>query len=63
MSTITSILLFLLAPILLLSAVIDWILETPSDRAKRWRQDGLSKREIGRRLGVSQYRVNKFLAS
>ena len=48
----------LLLPVLLLT----WILETNRDRARRWRRQGLSQREIARRLGCSRHRVVKLLA-
>jgi DNA-binding CsgD family transcriptional regulator len=48
----------LLLPVLLLA----WILETKRDRARRWRRQRLSQREIARRLGCSRHRVVKLLA-
>ena len=48
----------LLLPVLLLA----WILETDRDRARRWRRQRLSQREIARRLGCSRHRVVKLLA-
>jgi hypothetical protein len=54
-------LFWILLPVLFLGAIIAWALETKSDRAKRWHRTGVSKAEIGRRLGVTKYRVNKFL--
>jgi hypothetical protein len=62
-TTFTTILFFVLIPILILGAIVNWALETPGDRAKRWHQTGTSKAEIGRRLGVTKYRVNKLLAA
>jgi hypothetical protein len=48
----------LLLPVLLL----DWALETRSDRARRWRRAGLSQAAIADRLGCTRYRVRALLA-
>ena len=48
----------LLLPIVL----ICWALETPADRARRWRADGWSQQHIADRLGLSRYKVRKLLA-
>jgi hypothetical protein len=62
MSTITCTLFWVLAPLLILGAAIAWALEDDRDRARRWRRSGTSQAEIGRRLGVTRYRVGKLLA-
>lgn len=62
MTTFTAIVLWVILPVLILVAVVNWALETHQDRAKRWHNAGVSKAEIARRLGVSRYRVNKLLA-
>jgi hypothetical protein len=48
----------LLLPVLLLG----WVLETRSDRARRWRRAGLSQAAIAGRLGCTRYRVRALLA-
>lgn len=51
-------LVLLLLPVLFLA----WALETPADRARRWRAAGLSQQRIADRLGCSRYRVRQMLA-
>lgn len=48
----------LLLPVLLLA----WALETPSDRVRRLRRTGLSQRAIAAQLGISRHRVARALA-
>jgi hypothetical protein len=48
----------LLLPVLLLA----WLLETDSDRARRFRRAGLSQQRIADRLGCSRWRVRRLLA-
>lgn len=48
----------LLLPVLFLA----WLTESRTDRARRWRADGLSQARIAERLGVSRYKVRKLLA-
>lgn len=52
------VLVLLLAPVLFLA----WCLESPADRARRWRQQGMTQTAIASRLGISRYRVRKLLA-
>jgi hypothetical protein len=51
-------LVLLLLPIVL----ITWLLETDTDRARRWRADGMSQQRIADRLGISRYKARKLLA-
>jgi len=62
MATITCTLFWVLAPLFILGAVVAWALETDRDRVRRWRRAGTSQAEIGRRLGVTRYRVRVLLA-
>ena len=62
MTTITCTLFWVLAPLLILGAAIGWLFEDNRDRARRWRRTGTSQAEIGRRLGVTRYRVRLLLA-
>ena len=48
----------LLLPVLFLA----WLTESRTDRARRWRRQGLSQQAIASRLGVSRYRARKLLA-
>lgn len=48
----------LLLPVLFLA----WLLESDTDRARRWRAAGLSQQRIADRLGISRYRVRRLLA-
>jgi DNA-binding CsgD family transcriptional regulator len=62
MTTISCAFLWVLTPLLIVLAVIAWATETNRDRARRWRRQGLSQREIARRLNCSRHRVVKMLA-
>jgi hypothetical protein len=62
MSTITCTLFWVLAPLFILLAAIAWFVETDRDRVRRWHRTGTSQAEIGRRLGVTRYRVRVLLA-
>jgi hypothetical protein len=62
MATITCTLFWVLLPLLVCITAITWLLEDDRDRARRWRRSGTSQAEIGRRLGVTRYRVGKLLA-
>jgi transposase len=48
----------LLIPVLFLA----WAMETPTDRARRWRRAGLSQQRIADRLGCSRTTVRRMLA-
>jgi hypothetical protein len=63
MSTITCTLFWVLAPLFILGAAIAWFVETDCDRVRRWRQAGVSYAEIGRRSGLTVYRVKKLAAA
>lgn len=56
---VATILAILVMPILFLA----WVLETDSDRARRWRKAGMSQQRIADRLGCSRYKVRRILAS
>lgn len=51
-------LVLLLAPVLFLA----WLTESRTDRARRWRAQGLSQARIADRLGVSRHQVRKLLS-
>lgn len=61
--SISCIALWALVLLLLPALILAWALETPTDRARRWRADGLSQARIAERLGVSRYKVRKMLAT
>lgn len=54
---------WLLALFLLPLLILLWAMESPGDRAKRWRQQGMTQTAIASRLGVSRYRVRQLLAT
>lgn len=58
----SSFLLFVFLPLLLLIAVVDVLTMSDERRAKVWRRAGLSQSAIAAKLGVSRYRVRQFLA-
>ncbi len=62
MTTISCTLFWVLVPLLICITAIAWLLEDDRDRARRWRCAGTSQAEIGRRLGVTRYRVRVLLA-
>ena len=62
MTAITCALFWVFTPLLIVLAVIAWATETNRDRARRWRRQGLSQRNIAERLGCSRYQVMKLLA-
>jgi hypothetical protein len=51
------------ALLLLPLIVLLWATESPSARARRWRDAGMSQRAIAARMGVSRYRVGQLLAA
>jgi predicted DNA-binding protein (UPF0251 family) len=59
MATVTSLVLFILFPLVVLVAVLLWATESRDQRIRRWVRSGLSQREAARRLGVSRYAVSK----
>lgn len=48
--------------ILLPVLVLSWLLESRTDRIRRWRADGMTQTAIASRLGISRYQVRKALA-
>lgn len=60
--TTTCVLLWTLALLLLPVLFIAWLLESRTDRARRWRAAGWSQQRIADRLGCSRYQVRKLLA-
>ena len=58
MTNISCALLWVLTPLLIVLAVIAWATE----RARRWRRQGLSQARIAERLGCSRWRVRQLLA-
>ena len=59
----TSLLLFILFPLLLLVGVVLWITESREQRIQRWHRSGQSQRAIAARLGVTRYQVRLALAA
>jgi hypothetical protein len=62
MTTIACALLWVLTPLLIILTAIAWALETDAERARRWRQGGLSQQRIADRLGCSRWKVRQMLA-
>jgi hypothetical protein len=62
MTTISSALLWVLTPLLIVLVAITWALETKRDRARRWRRSGVSQSRIAKRLGCSRWKVRRLLA-
>lgn len=60
--TTTCVLLWTLALLLLPVLFIAWLLESRTDRARRWRAAGWTQQRIADRLGCSRYQVRKLLA-
>jgi hypothetical protein len=60
--TTTCLLAWALALLLLPCLFLAWLTESRTDRARRWRQQGLTQQAIADRLGISRYRVRKLLA-
>jgi hypothetical protein len=48
--------------ILLPVLVLSWLLESRTDRIRRWRAGGMTQSAIASRLGISRYQVRKALA-
>lgn len=57
-----SFLYWLIAPLLLLIAVVDLATMSTDRRARLLRRSGLSQMAIAQRLGVTRYRVRQALA-
>ena len=61
--TTTCLLAWTLALLLLPVLFLAWLLESRTDRARRWRAAGLSQQRIADRLGCSRYQVRRFAVS
>lgn len=61
--TTTCLLAWALALLLLPVLFLAWLLESRTDRARRWRRAGWSQQRIADRLGCSRYQVRKLLAA
>jgi hypothetical protein len=61
--TITCLLAWTVALLLLPILFLAWATESRADRVRRWRAAGLSQARIAERLGVSRYQVRKLLAA
>jgi hypothetical protein len=59
----TSFLLFILFPLLLLVGVVLWVTESREQRIRRWHRSGQSQRAIAARLGTTRYQVRVALAA
>lgn len=60
--SISCIALWALVLLLLPALILAWALETPADRARRWRSYGWSQQRIADRLGCSRWKVRRLLA-
>jgi predicted transcriptional regulator len=58
-----SLLFWLLAPLLVVVAIIDLVTASESRRARILRRSGLSQQAIASRLGVSRYKVRQYLTA
>ena len=52
--TTTCLLAWAVALLLLPCLILAWAFETPGDRARRWRQQGMTQQAIANRLGCSR---------
>jgi AraC-like DNA-binding protein len=62
MST-TCLLAWALALLLLPALLLAWLTESRTDRARRWRRQGLTQQAIASRLGCSRTTVRRLLAA
>lgn len=60
--TTTCLAAWALALLLLPLLILLWALETRTDRARRWRRQGLTQQAIASRLGCSRSTVRRLLA-
>ena len=60
--TTTCLMAWALALLLLPVLVIAWATESQTDRARRWRRQGLTQQAIADRLGCSRWKVRQMLA-
>lgn len=63
MTTTACLLAWTLALLLLPALILAWILETRTDRARRWRAAGWTQQQIADRLGCSRSTVRRLLAA
>lgn len=56
MDRLSLVLMILLMPVLFLG----WLTESYPERARRWRQSGMSVADIAVKLNVSPYKVRKY---
>lgn len=61
--SISCILIWTVALLLLPVLFLAWLTESRADRARRWRAAGMTQARIADRLGVSRYQVRKLLAA
>jgi len=59
--TITCLVAWAIALLLMPILFLAWALESDQDRARRWRRSGLSQQRIADRLGCSRWRVRQLL--
>lgn len=59
---LSSLLFAILLPFIILTAVVSWLFETRSDRARRLYASGRSQQSIADHLGCSRSTVRKLLA-
>jgi DNA-directed RNA polymerase specialized sigma24 family protein len=60
--SVTCLLAWAVALLLLPALIIAWALETKPERARRWRRDGWTQQRIADRLGCSRTTVRRMLA-
>lgn len=63
MTTVLWLIATLLAILAIPWIVLNWLLESDQERARRLRREGWSQRRIADYLGVTPYRVRKLLAA
>ena len=61
--TICTLIAWTLALLLLPILLMAWLLESRTERARRWRAAGWSQQRIADHLGCSRYQVRKLLAA
>ena len=62
MATITTIVLFILLPVLILATLIDRATMSPAERIRHLHRRGWSQTRIASTLNLSRYKVRKALA-
>lgn len=63
MATLSTLLVFVLFPLLILWGVLLWLSESREQRVCRLHRSGLSQRAIADQLGLTRYAVRKALAT